>query len=145
MLPDADGPSRVLCGSRCGSLLWMSILSDYEKSTYAFSETLPISMVLGLEGLFKNHWLLPWPVWLGGLGVVPQSKMSPVRFSVRAHVCLVVSVPSWGTYERQLIDVSLSHRYFSPSLSPSHPLSLKIIKVIPVLSLSNPNVQDRKS
>ena len=36
------------------------------------------------------------------------------------------SVPGWGTCETQLIDVSLSHRCFSPSLSPSLPLFLKI-------------------
>ena len=33
-------------------------------------------------------------------------------------------------YERQLINVSLSHRCFSPSLSPSLPLSLEINKII---------------
>ena len=37
-------------------------------------------------------------------------------------------VPSWGTCERQLIDISLFHRRFFPSLSPSLPLSLKINK-----------------
>ena len=49
-------------------------------------------------------------------------------------------IPVWGTClsfkyglllgpnERQLMDVSLSHQCFFPSLSPSHPLSLKINK-----------------
>ena len=37
-------------------------------------------------------------------------------------------IPSQGTWERQRIDVSLSHLCFSPSLSFSLPLSLKIYK-----------------
>ena len=47
------------------------------------------------------------------------------------------SIPSQGTYKKQPIDVSLSHQYFSPSLSPSLPFSLKnklinkIIKIKP--------------
>ena len=66
----------------------------------------------------------PWPVWLSWLGIIPQSERSLVRFLVRAHVWVVVLIPSWGTYERQPIDVSLSHWCFSPSLSSSLPLSL---------------------
>ena len=34
--------------------------------------------------------------------------------------------PSWGTCKRPPIDVSFAHLCFSPSLSPSLPLSLKI-------------------
>ena len=36
--------------------------------------------------------------------------------------------PRQGTYEKQSINVSLSHKCFSPFLSPSLPLSLKINK-----------------
>ena len=36
--------------------------------------------------------------------------------------------PWLGACKGQLIDVSLAHQCFSPSLSPSHPLSLKINK-----------------
>ena len=39
------------------------------------------------------------------------------------------SVLRRGTYKRQPIHVSLSHRCFSPSFSPSLPLSLKINKI----------------
>ena len=38
--------------------------------------------------------------------------------------------PSQGTFKKQLTDVFLSLRCFSPSLSPSLPLSLKIKKKI---------------
>ena len=51
--------------------------------------------------------------------------MSPVRSQVRAHACVSSSIPSWGTYEMQWIQISLAHRCFSPSLSPSLPLFLK--------------------
>ena len=37
-------------------------------------------------------------------------------------------VPDWGTHERQPIVLSLTHEYFSPSLSSSLPPSLKINK-----------------
>ena len=36
--------------------------------------------------------------------------------------------PQWGVCERQPIDVSITHRCLSPSLSPSLPLSLKVNK-----------------
>ena len=57
------------------------------------------------------------------LGVFLQSERSPVWFLVRAHAWVVGQVPGWGACERRLIDVSLSHQCFSPSLSPSLPLS----------------------
>ena len=37
-------------------------------------------------------------------------------------------LPGWGVCRSRLINVSLSHQRFSPSLSPSLPLSLKIDK-----------------
>ena len=58
------------------------------------------------------------------VGVIPQSKRLPVQFPVRAHAWVVALVPGCGSYERQLMDVSLSHQCFSPSLSSSLPLSL---------------------
>ena len=69
---------------------------------------------------------MPWLVWLSWLGIVPQSKRSLVQFLVRAHAWVVGSVPGQGMFERQPIDVSLSHRCFSPSLSPSLHLTLTI-------------------
>ena len=75
-----------------------------------------------------KKWWYPWPGWLSSLGVILQSKRSPVWFPVRAHSCVLSLVPGQGTYERQPINVSLSHRCFSPSLSPCLPFSLKINK-----------------
>ena len=60
-----------------------------------------------------------------GWDVSPQSKKSLVQFPVRAHDWVVGLVPGGGTYQRQPTDVSL-HQCFSPSLSPSFPLSLGI-------------------
>ena len=39
------------------------------------------------------------------------------------------SVPGWGAYKKQQIDVSVSHQCFSPFLSPSLPLSPKSIRM----------------
>ena len=65
-------------------------------------------------------------MWPSRWDIVPQSKKSLVSFLVRAHAWVAGSVPGWGAYERQPIDVSLLHLCFSPSLSLSLPLSLKI-------------------
>ena len=70
-------------------------------------------------------WKQPWPVRLSGLGIILQSERSLVWFPVRSCAWVAGSVPVWGTYEKQSIDVSLSYRCFSPSLSPSLPLSPK--------------------
>ena len=42
-----------------------------------------------------------------------------------SHAWVEGSVPGQGVYERQPIDVSVSHQCFSLSLSPSLPISLK--------------------
>ena len=60
----------------------------------------------------------PWSVWLRWLGISPQSKRLTVRFLVRVHTWILGLVPVQGINKRQLIDVSLSHPCFSPSLSP---------------------------
>ena len=62
--------------------------------------------------------------------------MSPVGFPVRAQVGVAGSISGWGTFEWQPIDVSVSHHCFSPSLSPSHPLSLKINKIFTKIVMS---------
>ena len=54
-----------------------------------------------------------------------KAKDLLVPLPVRAHAWVAGRVPGWGMYERQLMDVSLSHWCFSPSLS-SLPLSLII-------------------
>ena len=55
----------------------------------------------------------PWLVWLSWLGVVSQSE--GCRFNSKSG-CMprfqVSSPVSWGTYERKLTNVSLSHRCF---------------------------------
>ena len=83
----------------------------------------------------KHYWTFktncwPWLVWFSGLGIVPQTKRSPVWFPFRAHAWVVDQVPSWG-YERGNQSMFLfAHQCFSPYLSPSFPLSLKINKYI---------------
>ena len=71
----------------------------------------------------KNAKKSPWLVQLSWLGIIPQSERSPVRFPVRAHTYDAGSIPRQGTYKKQPTSVSLLHRYFSPSLSPSLPLT----------------------
>ena len=65
---------------------------------------------------------------LSWLAFILKSERSLVRFPVRAHSSLAGSVPIWGMFGSQPMDVSLSHRCFSPS--PSLPLSLKINKIL---------------
>ena len=69
---------------------------------------------------------------LSWLGIVPQVERLPVRFPVRAPAWVVGLVPSWGTYEKELINISLSHQCFSPSLSPFLLLSLKTNKILKI-------------
>ena len=38
-----------------------------------------------VESEASNMMLELWPVWLSGLGVVPQRERSPVQFLIRAH------------------------------------------------------------
>ena len=80
-----------------------------------------------------------YPDWCGSAGgsAIPQSKGSRVRFPGRAHAWVAGSVPSWGAYERPLIDVCLSHLCFSPSLPPSLPSSLKTNTVTPQSSAAS--------
>ena len=62
-------------------------------------------------------------VQLAGHHPIKQKVASLIP--VRAHAWVTGSVPPWGMYERRPIDVSLAHRCFSPSLSPSLLPSLK--------------------
>ena len=61
-----------------------------------------------------------------GWSVIPQYKRKPIQFPVRAPAWVVGLVFGGGAYGRHPIDDSLSHPCFSPSLSSSLPLSLKI-------------------
>ena len=63
--------------------------------------------------------VLPWLVWLSGLGAGLRTKVSLVRFPVRAHAWVAGQVPSRGC-------VRGNHMLMFPSLSFSLPLSLKI-------------------
>ena len=72
---------------------------------------------------FKKYKREPWPVWLIWLGVIPQGLRLPLRFPVRAHVCVSGSVLGcrhvWGA----------TNWCFSPSLSFSLPMKInKIFK-----------------
>ena len=66
--------------------------------------------------------ILLWLVWLSGLSTDSWTKGSPVRFPVRAHAWVAGQVPSRGTWK------ATTHWCFSPSVSPSLPLSLKVNK-----------------
>ena len=49
------------------------------------------------------------------------AKQKVISLILRARAWVACLVSSWSTCERQLIDVSLTHQWFSPSLSPSLP------------------------
>ena len=87
--------------------------------------------------LFFFFYFLSWKIGLcstvqlallSWLAFILKSERSPVRFPVRAHALLAGSVPIWGMFGSQPMDVSLSHQCFS--LSPSLPLSLKINEIL---------------
>ena len=67
-------------------------------------------------------------VWISGLGIIPKTERSPVRFPVRAHARVVGQVPGWG-HARGNQQMFLSHIVFL-SLSACLSLSLKINKIL---------------
>ena len=72
----------------------------------------------GLQIFFiKNPWWRPWLGWLSGLGVILQTKGSPVQFPVRTHSWVAGQVPGWGHVCERLIDVSLTSIFLSCSFS----------------------------
>ena len=83
---------------------------------------------LGLPVIFSFTFLLyllmtktkrePRLVWRSGLGIVPQTERLQVQLPVMSHAWVADSVPSWGMYGKQPINVSLP-------FSPSSPLSKK--------------------
>ena len=78
---------------------------------------------------FWNIFYYPWLVWVSGLSMSLQTKGSPVWFPVRHMPGLWARSPTRGTWKAH------THWYFSPSFSPSFPLSktnktLKIIYII---------------
>ena len=85
---------------------------------------------LVLEGLWECQIWACGPDLRGSVGWASSSRQrSPVRFLARTHAWVADLDPSRGTIERQPIDASLSDQYFSPSLSLSLPLSLKLNKI----------------
>ena len=68
------------------------------------------------------------------MGVVQWIGCRPANLKVASSIpdwgtCLGCEPSPWlGACERHPIDVSLAHQCFSPSLSPSFPLSLRINK-----------------
>ena len=96
------------------------------------------------ECKLKPQWdiimqLSEWLKWKIVTILLLQSKRSPVWYLARAHAWVTGSVPGPGACKRQLIDVSLSHRCFSPFLSPSLPPSLKINKILKKIKNSDNN------
>ena len=93
---------------------WPSILNSFRQ--FEEGERLFLNLLF-----LKNKIILPQPVWLSWLGVVLKGRRTLVRFLV---AWVASSVPSQGANKRHMTDISLSHPYFSPSLS----LSLSKIK-----------------
>ena len=59
----------------------------------------------------------PWLVWLRGLSTgLWTEPWFQIWFPGRSYAYVVGQVPSWGSCDRQPIDVSLMHWCFSPSL-----------------------------
>ena len=80
-------------------------------------------------------------MWLSWLGLVYKAKgHSLIQFSV--HAWAAGSVLGLGVSKRQLVDVSLSHQCFSPSLSLFLHLSLKtnlnVFKIKTTITTKNP-------
>ena len=102
---------------------------DLNESFSCDSELFIFKWILGhiVYVFLKN---MEWPrlVWLSGLGIILQTKRSPVRFLGQGTRLGCRPCPWLGVCERQPSDVALTHQYFSPSLSPSLPLSLNINK-----------------
>ena len=98
----------------------------------AFDEVQPLFMIKALPKLGTQRNLLPWPVWLSWLEYHLVDQRVPG------------SIPSWGVYGRQPINVSFSCRCFSfsPSLSP--PLSLPLPSFVSKTVKKSPKVRGGK-
>ena len=72
----------------------------------------------------KIGYVLPWVVWLNGLSTSLQTKMSQVRFLVRAHAWAAGQVPIWGCVRGSQL-MYLSHIDVSLTLFLSILISLK--------------------
>ena len=71
------------------------------------------------------------PNWCGSVGWLLSSKPKGHQFdSWSEHMPGLRVLSLVGECEKQLIDVSLSCQCFSPSLSSSIPLSLKINRIV---------------
>ena len=100
---------------------------------WCFSPSLSLSLTLSLKinKIFKIRIKiikLPWPVWLSWLGIILQSKRSPVQFPVRTHTWVEGSRGNWSMFLSH-INVSLSLslcRCLFPSLPSCLPLCLKM-------------------
>ena len=112
---------NAFCGY-CGCL-WVFCLSFKTLSSLGTSQRRKIFFkflklnLLGWQCIIKLHGFHSG--WCSSVGrsIVPWAKKSWVWFLVRAHPWVMGSVPSWGTYERQPIDVSFSQQRLSPPLS----------------------------
>ena len=107
--------------------------------TYGSWNLIFTEMYIETYGLLQNvseTWSCQKHPHLALAGVAQWIEHRPVDWKVAGLVpcqgtCLGCRPNLWlGAYERQPIDVSLSQWYFSPSLTPSFPLSLKINKIL---------------
>ena len=89
--------------------------------------SLPLSLKVNKLNIFLKIKNSPWLVWLSGLSASLKTEGSPVQFPVGAHAWVVCgSGPLLGVYKSQP-DWSVTHRCFSPSLSPSRPPKINLI------------------
>ena len=97
----------------------------------ARKKQLLLIILTSVQSLLVYHWCYENAVAPNGVAQRPGHRpvnQRVVRFPARARAWVVGQAPLLGVCKRQPTDVSLKHRCFSPSLSPSLPLSLKINK-----------------
>ena len=87
----------------------------------------------------RKKWALAG--WLSWLECYPVHQRLWIRFPIRAHAHVAGSIPGWGAYRRQSIDISLSFQCFCLSLKLISISSVRIkIKQEPDL-FKEPNLQ----
>ena len=135
-----DSASGIICEAQSRMQLWGSLFKSGEEWTLQVLEDkafffLSRSLSLSLDLLWCFYLLFNVSIrTLALTGVAQWIECQPARQKLAGLIpsqgtCLGCGPdPQLGAWERQLIYVSLTHRCFSPSLSLSLPLSLKIKK-----------------
>ena len=108
--PNAQGSAFTEC-SWCGPQPWGASPRWLPPSTrHTLLSFLPLSKLFSL----------PWLVWLSGLGIIPQTTKSPVRFLVRAYEWVVGLIPVRACVRgNQSMFLSYIDVFLSPFLSLS--------------------------